>query len=58
MNRENLPNWINSGRMSIQDKLVEKACEILQTHEPAHLPEESVRDLEKIWESAKRNQRS
>jgi trimethylamine--corrinoid protein Co-methyltransferase len=44
-NRENLPNWIKKGKKTVDQKLIEKALEILKTHKPEPLPQESKRVL-------------
>jgi trimethylamine--corrinoid protein Co-methyltransferase len=51
-NRKNLPNWIKDGSKKTDDKLLEKAREILATHRPEHLPSGIKNELDMIWEKA------
>jgi trimethylamine--corrinoid protein Co-methyltransferase len=52
-NRKNLPNWIKDGQKKIDDKLLEKAREILNTHQPEPLAAEIKDELDKIWENVR-----
>ena len=49
-NRKNLPNWIKDGQKKIDDKLLEKARGILDTHQPAPLAADIKTELDRIWE--------
>ena len=51
-NRKNLPNWIKDGKKKTDDKLLEKAREILATHQPEPLAAEIQNELDRIWEKA------
>jgi len=51
-NRENLPNWVKKGGKTVDQKLIEKALEILETHKPESLPRETQAALDSIWEQA------
>ena len=51
-NRKNLPNWIKAGQKKTDDKLIEKAREILATHRPEPLAAEVKNELDKIWRKA------
>ena len=53
-NRENLRNWTKSGEKTINEKLVEKALELIETHRPEPLPQELKKKLDDIWNHAKR----
>ena len=53
-NRQNLANWIRSGKKTVNEKFVERALEILQTHQPEPLPHEVKHHLDKIWDDAKK----
>jgi trimethylamine:corrinoid methyltransferase-like protein len=53
-----LPNWIRSGKETVNDKLINKAQEILKTHQPEPLPPELKKDLDKIWDDAKKKKRT
>lgn len=57
-NRKSLPNWIRSGKETVNDKLIRKAQEILKTHQPEPLPHELKKDLDKIWDDAKKKKRT
>ena len=52
-NRKNLPNWIKAGQKKTDDKLLEKAREILNTHQPEPLAAEIKNELDRIWENVK-----
>ena len=52
-NRKNLPNWIKDGQRKTEDKLLEKAREILATHQPEPLAGEIKYELDRIWQVAK-----
>lgn len=56
-NRENLPNWIKKGKKTVDQKLIEKALEILKSHKPETLPEAVKDQLNSIWEQAKQGVR-
>ena len=49
-NRKNLPNWIKAGQKKMDDKLIEKARDILATHIPEPLAPEIKQALDRIWE--------
>jgi trimethylamine--corrinoid protein Co-methyltransferase len=49
-NRQNLPNWIKKGKKTINERLIEKAQDILQTHKPEPLSEGVKDDLGRIWD--------
>jgi len=51
-NRKNLPNWIKDGQKKTDDKLLEKAREILATHQPEPLAAGIKSELDRIWENA------
>ena len=53
-NRKNLPNWIKDGQKKTDDKLLEKAREILATHQPEALAAEITNELDRIWQDAVR----
>jgi trimethylamine--corrinoid protein Co-methyltransferase len=52
-NRKNLPNWIKDGKKKTDDKLLEKAREILKTHQPEPLAAEIKNELDRIWQNAR-----
>ena len=52
-NRKNLPNWIKGGQKKTDDKLIEKARDILATHRPEPLASEVKNELDRIWEKAR-----
>jgi trimethylamine--corrinoid protein Co-methyltransferase len=52
-NRKNLPNWIKDGQKKTEDRLLEKAREILDTHQPEPLAAELKNELHRIWEKTK-----
>jgi len=52
-NRKNLPNWIKDGQKKTDDKLLEKAREILDTHQPEPLAADIKNQLDRIWEDTK-----
>ena len=49
-NRQNLANWIKDGQKKIDDKLLEKAREILNAHQPEPLAADIKNELDSIWE--------
>jgi trimethylamine:corrinoid methyltransferase-like protein len=51
--RKNLPNWIKDGQKKTDDKLLEKAREILDTHQPEPLAADIKDQLDRIWEDTK-----
>jgi trimethylamine--corrinoid protein Co-methyltransferase len=51
-NRENLANWIKKGKKTVDQKLIEKALEILKTHKPEPLPQGIKESLGRIWKEA------
>lgn len=53
-NRENLPNWIKKGKKTVDQKLIEKALEILKSHRPEPLPQTIQNEIERIWSEAER----
>ncbi len=56
-NRRSLPNWLKNGKKTVNEKLVEKAREILQTHHPEPLLAEVKTDLDQIWSAAQKKAR-
>jgi trimethylamine--corrinoid protein Co-methyltransferase len=48
-NRKNLPNWIKDGKKKTDDKLLERARDILATHRPEPLAAEIKSELDQIW---------
>jgi len=56
-NRENLPNWTKQGKLKIEDRLLEKARHILDTHAPKALCGETQAEVRRIWEGAKSGKR-
>jgi trimethylamine--corrinoid protein Co-methyltransferase len=56
-NRKNLPNWINNGEKTVNQKLLNSAREILKNHHPEPLENGTVNDLDKIWQIVKKGQR-
>ncbi|MEJ2284182.1 MAG: trimethylamine methyltransferase family protein [Desulfobacterales bacterium] len=52
-NRKNLPNWIKGGQKKTDDKLIEKARDILATHRPEPLASDVKNELDRIWEKAR-----
>jgi len=52
-NRENLPNWVKKGKKTVDQKLVEKAIEILKHHKPEPLAQAVKEQLHGIWDQAK-----
>lgn len=56
-NRQNLQNWIKSGKKTVNETLIEKALNILKTHNPEPLPQEVKEDLDKIWNDAKKKRK-
>ena len=53
-NRKNLSNWIKDGQRRTDDKLLEKARDILAIHNPEPLSPEIKKELDRIWEDARR----
>jgi trimethylamine---corrinoid protein Co-methyltransferase len=53
-NRENLPNWVKKGKKTVDQKLIEKAREILEKHKPEPLPQGIKAELQSIWSEAER----
>jgi trimethylamine:corrinoid methyltransferase-like protein len=53
-NRENLANWIKKGKKTVDQKLLEKAAEILKNHKPEPLPQAVKGKLDAIWTEAER----
>jgi trimethylamine--corrinoid protein Co-methyltransferase len=53
-NRENLPNWIKKGKKTVDQKLIEKALEILKTHKPEPLAQAVKAELDTIWTKAEK----
>lgn len=53
-NRENLPNWINSGKKTMHQKIVEKALDLIETHKPEPLPRETEECLNHLWKNVQR----
>ena len=51
--RKNLPNWIKDGQKKTDDKLLEKAREILDTHQPEPLAADIKDQLDRIWKTLK-----
>ncbi len=49
-NRKNLSNWIKDGQRKTDDKLLEKARDILAAHKPEPLAPEIKKELDRIWE--------
>ncbi len=56
-NRKNLANWIKDGQKKTDDKLLAKAREILDTHQPEPLAAQIKSGLDSIWKEAKKKQR-
>jgi trimethylamine--corrinoid protein Co-methyltransferase len=54
LNRENLPNWIKKGKKTVDQKLIEKALEILKTHKPEPLSQAVKAELDTIWGKAEK----
>jgi trimethylamine---corrinoid protein Co-methyltransferase len=54
-NRENLPNWIKKGKKTVDQKLIEKALEILKNHKPEPLAQAVKGKLDEIWTDAEWN---
>ena len=57
LNRKSLPNWLKNGKKTVNQKLVEKALEILQTHHPEPLSPEVKTDLDQIWRASQKKSR-
>jgi len=55
-NRENLANWIKKGKKTVDQKLIDKALEILKSHKPEPLPHGIKESLDRIWKGANRRQ--
>jgi trimethylamine--corrinoid protein Co-methyltransferase len=53
-NRENLPNWIKKGKKTVDQKLIEKALEILKNHKPEPLAQAAKGKLDAIWTEAEK----
>ena len=53
-NRENLPNWIKKGKKTVDQKLIEKAIEVLEKHKPKPLAREIKAELDRIWNEAEK----
>ena len=51
---ENLPNWIKKGKKTVDQKLIEKALEILKTHKPEPLARTVKGKLDAIWTEAEK----
>ena len=56
-NRQNLQNWIKDGKKTVNKKLIEKALDILKTHNPEPLPQKVKEDLDTIWNDANKKRR-
>lgn len=56
-NRENLPNWIKKGKKTMDQKLIEKAMEILEKHKPEPLPQTVKGELDRIWSESEKKVR-
>ena len=52
-NRKNLPNWIKDGQKKTDEKLIEKARDILATHRPEPLAADIKNELDRTWEKAR-----
>jgi trimethylamine:corrinoid methyltransferase-like protein len=57
LNRKSLPNWLKNGKKTVNQKLVEKALEILRTHHPEPLSPEVKTDLDQIWRASQKKSR-
>jgi trimethylamine---corrinoid protein Co-methyltransferase len=53
-NRENLPNWIKKGKKTVDQKLIEKALDILRKHKPEPLIQAVKGELDRIWSDAEK----
>ncbi len=53
-NRENLPNWIKKGKKTVDQKLIEKALEILKNHKPEPMDRAAKSKLDAIWTEAEK----
>jgi len=51
-NRENLPNWIQKGKKRLDERLLERALHVAETHRPEGLPDGVRDDLDRIWREA------
>jgi trimethylamine--corrinoid protein Co-methyltransferase len=54
IDRQDFEGWMNSGAKSMNDAMTEKVHHILETHHPEPLPEEKVREMERIIERARK----
>jgi trimethylamine--corrinoid protein Co-methyltransferase len=52
-NRESLPNWLKKGKKRVDEKLIAKAQEIVESHTPEPLPQGVRENLGRIWGEAK-----
>ncbi len=48
-NRDNLPNWTKTGKMTMEDRLLKKTLKILDSHKPEPLPAPVRGTLARIW---------
>jgi trimethylamine--corrinoid protein Co-methyltransferase len=53
-NRQNLQEWDQKGRKTVNDKVIEKALDLAKTHEPEPLSETVKESLDRIWHEASR----
>ena len=51
-NRKSLPNWIKDGQKKAEDKLLERARNILAAHRPEPLAADIKNGLDRIWQDA------
>ena len=56
-NRQNLQNWIENGKKTVNQTLIEKALSILGTHTPEPLPQKVTDDLDTIWNEVNNKRR-
>jgi trimethylamine--corrinoid protein Co-methyltransferase len=54
IDRQDFEGWTNSGSKTMNDLMTAKVDEILRTHYPEPLPEEKVREMERIIERARK----
>jgi len=52
-NRDNLPNWVQAGKRTLDSRLIDKARDILARHEPSPLSNEARETLARIWDDTK-----
>jgi len=55
IDRSNYERWVKQGSLTLQARAQAKVRKILSSHQPVPLPEETLKELERIMHSAERN---